>query len=493
MSEHEKTYYPGWMEWDFLQNEYKIDDPSVEYKLAGSPELIKIWRDDDYRIKGRITGTTKYRFYTDIPEKETGLIIPPFEIKGSMHNDMEKYDLSGCYILGTSTHGYWDKPESQEFETDLSIHKIRVTHQAKKEINSLIEWYLNGVDTVFFFNRGENRKYRQIYTKEKDILKEKTEQFENELLLGWDRYTFIKCVDFGFIINSVPKPFGPRWSNNLSIEYRPEFCRIPNIEERIAVSEIVSFILGKQMFNVGYSTFDKSGYFIDKVAQNPWSNIAKYLSQKPPFFPINLKNYGNECKIESILPSLVKKYFDLKDVLKLSDVLWRYWIGRELPLGSDIPIIANGIEILANNWFKSNKSHIKGVYIPYTEYKQIANEEIEKISVKLGEHPHKKKIISKLSYCYNMSSNDRLNFFFNEIGLEIGSLEREAIDSRNVMIHDSFDLSSNEYEKLILLSLVYKVFFHRVILKVLDYSGEYIDYSMKGYPSKTVDRVIGKY
>jgi hypothetical protein len=92
-----------------------------------------------------------------------------------------------------------------------------------------------------------------------------------------------------------------------------------------------------------------------------------------------------------------------------------------------------------------------------------------------------------------MGSNDRLKFFFSEIGLEIGDLEQEAIDSRNIMIHDSIDLSSTAYEKLVLLSLAYKTFFHRVILKVLGYSGEYIDYSMKGSPSKPLDRVVGKY
>ena len=493
MSEIEKAYYPGWMEWEFLQNEYTIENPSVDHKLAGTPELLKIWRNDDYQIRGCITGSTKYHFYTDVPENKSGLIIPPFEIKGAMYNDMEKYDLGGCYILGTSIRGSFDKPANQEFQTELSIHRIRVTHQSKNEINSLIEWYLNGVDPVFFFNRGANRRYTQIFTKERDILKEKTEKFENEVTLGWGRYAFIDCVDFGFVINSVPKPYGPKWSNNLSIEYRPEFHRIPNAEERIAISEIVSFILGKQMFNIGSSTYDKEGYIIETSAQNPWSETAKYLSPKPPFYPINLMNPGTECKIESILPDLVKKYFDLKTELKLTDVLWRYWIGSELPLGSDIPIMANGIEILANNWFKSNRSQIKGVYIPYNEYKQITQDEIEKISVKLGEHPHKKKIISKLSYCYNMGSNDRLNFFFNEIGLEIGNLEQEAIDSRNVMIHDSIDFYSTEYEKMVLLSFVYKTFFHRVLLKVLGYSGEYIDYSMKGYPSKSLDRIVGKY
>jgi hypothetical protein len=146
MNEIEKTYYLGWMEWEFLQNEYKIDNPSVDHKLAGFPELIKIWRDDDYQIKGCITGTTKYHFYTDVPEKESGLIIPPFEIKGSMYNDMEKYDMSGCYILGTSIHGSFDKPGNQEFQTKLSINKIRVSHKSEHEINSLIEWYINGVN-----------------------------------------------------------------------------------------------------------------------------------------------------------------------------------------------------------------------------------------------------------------------------------------------------------------------------------------------------------
>lgn len=51
--------------------------------------------------------------------------------------------------------------------------------------------------------------------------------------------------------------------------------------------------------------------------------------------------------------------------------------------------------------------------------------------------------------------------------------------------------SDAEMDRVIKSSNSYKTLFHRILLKVLGYAGEYIDYSLLGLPTKPIDQVSG--
>jgi len=244
--------------------------------------------------------------------------------------------------------------------------------------------------------------------------------------------------------------------------------------------------------NVGYTSYDKKGIPIEKVSVNPWGDNIRHLSQSPNIPPIQIATEEKKGSIETILPPLIKKYFELRESLKLNEVLWRYWIGSELPLGSNIPIMANGIEILIKHWFESRKSKSKGVYISKDEFERMTKGEFEKIGAKLGEMSYKEKILNKLKDCYTMSLTDRLKSFFEEIELPIGKTEQEAIRCRHKMIHSSVLIGDTEKETIVRLSFAYRSLVHRTVLKILGYTGTYIDYSMIGFPEKPIDSIVGE-
>src|SRR5208283_5394023 len=157
-----------------------------------------------------------------------------------------------------------------------------------------------------------------------------------------------------------------------------------------------------------------------KISVNPWGDNIRHLAQTPPIPPIQIGTEATRGKIETILSPMVKKYLELRKPLQLDEVLWRYWIGSELPLGSNIPIMANGIEILIKYWFKSQKSKSKGVYLTKDEFDTITQEKFEIIEATLADTPYKEKIMNKLKDCYKMSLTDQLKFFFEEVGLPLG-------------------------------------------------------------------------
>jgi len=487
---------PFWLEWEILQNEYSIANPSIEKKLPGTPDTIRIWRDDNYKIIAEIEGTSHEFWFDDSQNFESsGLTLPSFNIMGKNNHDTEEYELKYCYLGGRKSiqHKNFLKTFTSTFQTELTIQEIRILRQKGKQPVWLTEWYLNGPSMNDFLYRVTERITAKSYTRKRDVLKNKIEQFDTAKTdeLAKD-FVFIKCSDFGFILYKIPAQFGPKWSNNLGIEYRNEFGRIPDEEERVAIGEIISFILGKHILRVGYSSFDESGHLIEQGASNPWGDNVKHVCQSGHFCPIHIHHFETIELFESVLPLMIEKYFELRKSLQLNEVLWRFWIGSELPLGENIPIMASGIEILSKRWFESTKSNSKGKYLEKDLYDSLTQNEFLIIKEKLQNHKHGDKILNKLQNCYNMGSNERLENFFEELNIPLGALERTAMKYRNIMIHDSIDYSRITREELIKMYLAYTCLTHRVLLKVLGYDGTYLDYSMKERPEKPLNQSVGE-
>ena len=80
---------------------------------------------------------------------------------------------------------------------------------------------------------------------------------------------------------------------------------------------------------------------------------------------------------------------------------------------------------------------------------------------------------------------------FDELGLEVGKTEMEAIRARNIMIHDTYGESDEAVEKMRQLTNAYRTFFNRVILQVLSHDGSYVDYSVLGWPEKPISQIAG--
>jgi len=483
--------YLSHLEWEFLYREYNIENPTISEPLPGIPRLLKIRRNDQYLLEATISGQLGK---SDIPEGQTspGGFVQSFEIKGT--NRDEVYELTGCFIMDTRCESSSSEilTPVHKFQADLHIQKVRRTRDlAESPPLWLTEWYLNGVHSKRFFTRSTTRQRTNEYLRERGVYHQPEERFEGDSghSISSD-YAYIRCPDFGFIVHEVPEGLGPTWSKNIGIEYREEFGRIPDPFEREAIREIVGFIMGKRLINVGYSTFDESGTPLELCAVRPWGDNVISLCQASAFSPIRFPTYTDQ--FETVLQDLVPKYLEARNTLNLDEALLRYWIGSTLLTGTDIPIIANGIEILANAWFKSERSKSKGTYLPKEEFSRLIEEELANVASKLGDNPYKDRLLGKMRSVNNRGSGEKIESFFQELGLDIGTLERKAISTRNKMIHSAITTNGQEQlEELIRLSFAYRTLFHRVILRILDYSGKYIDYATEGLPERAVEEAIG--
>ncbi|MFZ1898081.1 hypothetical protein [Methanoregula sp.] len=483
------------LEWECLQEDFEFTGSISKDHLPIIPTKVSIRRDENYGITVNIFGKKDPKLdlqeFLKSQNNSNKLFAEPFEVKGEEGPGVIKYVLPDCY-LGSGESHYENGEEIFNFK--LISFRFERTIISDKEPSQLTEWYINSSDPTFVFPRSTHRRKDTKFIYVRDIdgkLEEKVSGPRNEQISTFD-FAFIECEKYGFIIHQVPKVFGPTWSeHSLGIEYRKEYGYIPEPKERESISEIVSFILGKHLLNCGHTIFDEDRYLIKQVAINPWGIDIRGQCKSPSIPPISLHFDSNATQIEKILPPLILKYLELKDTLKFNEVLWRYWIAEQMPLGTNIPIYANGIEILINNWFKMHESKPKSVYISKKEFDDRMVEILPLIEKRFSDVDTRVKIIQKINKSFNMSGNEKFEEFLSEIGINIGIMETAAIAARNKMIHNSIEETPQKIRDMVILSQTYRVFFNRVILKILGYSGNYIDYSVAGYPLKPILSIAG--
>lgn len=347
---------------------------------------------------------------------------------------------------------------------------------------------MNGMREPLIYNRLTLRTTSPTgYSRERKVNGEKFD-FTEAIKSGHSSISrdFLKVdfSDFKFLIAEVPKEFGPKWSSNIGIEYRKEWGRIPNEDEREMISELCSFVFGCQLLLIGNTIYDKEEQVVGGYARNPWGE-AKAICSKPAYPPININSSDSSMKAEDIIKQMLPKYFELRNPLHLNEALWFYWIFSYTTIGTSLPILWAGIEEIMHGWFKYKNSKSKGVYITKKEFNALLSGEISIIESKLKEKLKEKedgndttnKIVKKIEDTYQMGPTDRLRFFFKEIQLDVNEQEWDSLELRHKFAHGSIDFDTPDGLSWIKKTQTVQTLFNRIFLKVLGYSGNYIDRS----------------
>ena len=155
-----------------------------------------------------------------------------------------------------------------------------------------------------------------------------------------------------------------------------------------------------------------------------------------------------------------------------------------MPLEPNLPMLAAAVETIMNGWFRHTKSKSRGVFMTKTKFENVLREEIASTKSKLKEEKEGDKIIKNILKAYVMGVTDRFPVFFDEINLVVGEHEWNAIKRRHVFAHGGIEFDKTEWKPLIRQVQTYETLFHKIILKLLGYSGGYIDRSIVGWKDK---------
>ncbi|AKB22008.1 hypothetical protein [Methanosarcina sp. WH1] len=528
--------YNNDLEWEVLQEPIIIDRIKPNKYIPKNSVNIVIERNDSYQITATLTAIQEnvllakkdIEYYNHFYNESPGSCLEPFNIKGKDQNG-SRVELRNCFVTKINSQVKCDSPE-KIVTLHIIIDEIKVEKNNDSEVSYLSEWYLNGPRrirypkrTVRFPENGSekvSRKRVDVDILHDDALKLCFENFERSSIpqMSCD-YALIELDNMKFIIAEVPNNFVPIWSKKICIEYRKEFGPIPDDETREAISEIVSFALGTQLLNVGFTEYTLDGQILTSLAESSWERAySRFTCENIQLSPVKLGTRGsinNQEQIEELISGLVPKYLDLRDKLNLRDALWRYWISINMPIGTNLPVLSSALEIIMKAWFDSENSRSKGFYLSKKEFNKLIKESLKNIEQKFDEYienkieklePDKKDsleiheiielkntIIGKVRNSNKKSLTKQYQAFFQEIGLNIGSFESGALTARHPMAHgDKGNKGNNEeFEEMRINTYAYQTLFHRVFLKILGYEGKYVDRSVIGFPEKHIDSLLG--
>ena len=120
------------------------------------------------------------------------------------------------------------------------------------------------------------------------------------------------------------------------------------------------------------------------------------------------------------------------------------------------------------------------------KFREISKNEINNIKTKLRSSYSDKfdkhdcnKIVNYLEGGFRRGVTAQFKVFFDEINLDLGENEWKAIDARNDVAHGRFLLAINPKKRrdMILCGFAYETIIHKILLRLMGYSGRHIDYA----------------
>lgn len=475
-----------YLEWEVLREPITIPKVEDARELPEGPKKIVINRDECYKLQALLSMKGDSKLFTEkIKDVVPGSFVKPFEITGSDQDGFIHYTLESCCLVGSQT--CCERGEEPLSEANIFIEEVRRRYKTETESARLTEWYINGPKDKFVFRNTTTRKISTTFTRERLASKDEiihSLDVSNVSRMSSHDFLRIKASDNEFLVTKVPEEFEPIWSSNIGIEYRKEWGRIPDVEEREKISELCNFIFGRHLLLVGYTIYDKDNNIVEEYACNPWGNNIRYLCSEPDFAPVRINSPSTGGKADDLISQLLPPYLDARDSFHLNHALWFYWIAHNTPVGTNLPLLASAVEAMMNGWFKFDRSESHGKYMREFDFEDLLRDDINSIQKKLEGKTYGDEVMNKIKRAYNLGTGDRFRFFFNEIKLVVNDNEWEAIEARHPPAHGRISISPEEWRRVIQYTHTYETLIHKIMLKLLGYSGSYIDRSGIGWEDK---------
>jgi hypothetical protein len=488
-------YYQLSKEWEFFDFPIEIVNIAALDGIYdfGPTCSIVIWRNDDYKLQAKISGyllkPTKFEIGT---EAGPGNFAVLETITGYRNDRLFRFTLHECVIAGWNQKGIIYPNLGIPFEAGLTFDYFTtefVFGDEQMEPTSQVDWYIGNQFDVSFPKRTERKLQKTLRRTRVNREQDDDEMILNSSGSGWDWFAIdipgVKCC-----VSQVPKQFGPSWAKCLAIEYRKSDGFIADENVKRAIKNLVGFLIGTELFPIGTAIFCGHS-IISQSACSPLISGTQAYCSKSASPPIQLNRQYEWGNIEFLVNSMLPHYLTLMDELELNDILWRYFEATELTVGINLPVLSSAIESLANKYIRKMK--LSHTYLPSKDYIKLIEPELSALKEKLQHIPESQKIVNKIKAACNRGANEKLDIFFESMGLRLSEPEKESMRARNAMAHGGSTYSTKEEAKpFIIKTHIYETLFHRILLRILHYEEYYIDYAVKKRPSKKISKPSGE-
>lgn len=467
-----------------------ISQENLDDVLFEFIDELGVSRDDDYNIKLTCIRHIN-RFNDSAPIKKQnkqdislGTWIPAGKISIKIFDDFQII-MEPCYY-----NGYESKMDKTKYK--LSCYHLEGKSLSKKMV-ALKEWMINGSSNGLCFCANKKFEYTvegTTYGLYGDMEFPPKQLIQEQEYLG--RFVHVKYKDTAFDIHYVGNTYGPKWSTNISISYYENYGRIPNAEERNIIREYISFLAGKRLIYTGESHYDENGNVIGFVMESPHSYgmDIKRMCANAGLAPIRDDYRAAQSYLETFT-NYLEPFEKMYKRLDFHSLFSSYWYAHEIAKPMDLPILSGALEHLMKKWYSEIKSNPETVLMDKKEFSRRIKPIKEIFEKQFEGTDYVERMKNSISNINRMSINEQFANFFAGISLIVGEEEKKALRARNFSAHGSFWNGDENYHEQIWLSRVYECLITRVVLKLLDYKGNYVDYGAIGYPEKDINCPIG--
>jgi len=483
------------IEWESLATPQRFQYVDWPAQFVDHVNDVTISRDENMQLRLVAAGVVKDSAELVRRRQEDnailpGAFIPSIDISVNALGSQLELKMH----LENSPSGIRASATGTSFEQNGIVHRLRRTFAHKfspdESMQGLVpltgpawttDWYING-ENGLRFTQATTRRRRASFTRNRRF----GDMAIDELTNGHDSWDHL-VVDsdhLRFAFCKVPEESGDSLLRPIRIDFNHPS---PSVDTRVAIGEILSFVVGRRMMWLGSTTFDATGWPIEEEAVNPFGSNLKDQCTHSSFPPIPL-NWDGE-QVEQAISTLLPKYLALREPLKLRDALWSYWIAKESTPGIDLPIFASAIEGLSRSWFASTGSKSRGLHVAAEKYRELVGDLLDALDEQLRLAGLPDEIGRTIAGANRMGGNEKMKVFYREIGLVVGKNEKAAVDARHRVAHGN--PADENLEEIVKFGRSYCTLFERVFLKLLGYEGQYVDRTTLGHPARDLDQPAG--
>ncbi|WP_078129957.1 hypothetical protein [Leptospira alexanderi] len=450
--------------------------PSTELAVLRAmhlPENIfefKIWRDDSLNIQ------CKFGYRIDSRHEANVITAKIYNLpKGKKIRVLAQSEKKSYFVLIKDIRIKSFNWNGDVLTVNGEIYDLLFRNVFCKEVDNYTYWYLNGSDELIYnqillthqeyslyLNFGEGKEYKIRIPPQKDISL-------NHAYIKF--YHGDVLILIGCTIPTTESQYRFTW-----IRYYSQKPPSEKISE--AVASLYSFLSGCEILPLGNVSLNKDFIPIRSYHLSSCRAIIDnivFANRFPPI-PISYRRSGQlREKVDSLLPQLLANYLEKGEDMHLKLAIWYINQSLHLPLDIQLQPMSTAFDILKKAWFKSKNSISQGFNINEKEFQEILGEDFKIISERLEKNPKGKKIIGRILKANTKGDSEKTFTFLEELGLEIDLVEREVLEERNRAVHGT--TKPRNYSKLAYRTMAYRTLLNRIILRILNYQGDYIDYS----------------
>jgi hypothetical protein len=455
-------------------------------------QTFEVSRGGDWRLSGQAAGRRPPDFKgAALPRYLTrpGELIPAMPIIDGMDvMQSARIQMRDVYVDGETT------TSDGEVSARLSMGYVIIDlgPSSLGDTRARI-WFLNGPgpNDLTFVRRTE-RSCEEHYRRERG-----SDCTEVRALRGTETatdYIHVPLPDAGIgqaIFASAPKGLVADDLKPCSVEFRlADPAHRPEWTELEFYRDALSFALGRQLLPIGLSLFDGRAQPIFHNLRSGWPTDLHAACRRPsqPLTVLGTRWPGTQQ--EETLSRLVSGFSATATTYNLRAALSALWIADASIIDSELIHLAASLECIVTAWFKSTNTKSGGKYMPQAEWEGLATEPLAALKRELEGTPERDRILRRAWHANNYGSNERFERFFAELNLPVGDVEIAAIAARNKAAHGG-TYTPAEYSFLHCAIAAYRTLIHRVMLRLIGWAGEYIDYSTYGFPNRALEAPLG--